>query len=73
MTPRSLRAQRGGGVVLLMCRGHAQTAALLVHRATPGGSLCVVSQDSRMEASVTSVGPQIMPSLLGKTNTDSSV
>lgn len=56
-----------------MCRGHAQTAALLVHRATPGGSLCVVSQDSRMEASVTSVGPQIMPSLLGKTNTDSSV
>lgn len=49
---------------------HKRTAPL-VHRVIVGGLLCVISQESGiMEASVTSVGLQVMSSLVSKTNKD---
>ena len=42
-----------------------------MHHAIVGGSLCVISQFSRLEANVASRGPQIMSSLFRRYSKDS--
>lgn len=74
LTPNSLKAQRRGVWFSSVSLGMpTQRTALLVHHVIVGGWLCITHQDSRLiETNVASVGPQIMSSLLSKTNKVSS-